>query len=129
MILRKFLLITLLIIVGISAGCSNINSKESDSHSVAIHAVVLKNTMWVKRQNLDEFVDVAINNYSSSKIQQMLRNKEIFLVNKDTQVVRYEGNLPEGIVSITFEEGEYRNQTGYARASQVIPEEEYFQLR
>ena len=126
MFLRKFLLIAILLIVGISAGCSD---KEKEDSSVAIHAIVLKNTMWVKRQNLDEFIDVAINNYNSNKIQLMIRNRRFYLVNSDTRVIRSGGgDLPEGIVKIFFEEGEYQHQTGYARTSQVIPEEKYFNI-
>ena len=125
MFIRNFLLIAVLLIIIISAGCYD---KETEDSSAAIHAVMLKNTMWVKRQNVDEFIDVTINNYNSRKIQLMLRNKTFYLVNRDTRVIMSSGNLPEGVVKIFFEEGEYRNQTGYARASQVIPEEKYFNV-
>lgn len=87
--------------------------------------VILRKTIWVKTPNdVDELV-AALKRKDAAYLDQMIYDGRAFYVFADTRVYRSESGLYEGIVFITFLEGQYTNQRGYTFEKCVPLEADY----
>ena len=87
--------------------------------------VVLRKSIWVKLEDLDEFV-AALKREDVAYLDRMIYEGRAFVVRMDARVMRSESGIYTGVVFITFLEGEYTNQQGYTIKKCVPTEEEYF---
>lgn len=86
--------------------------------------VVLRKSIWVKYEDLDDFVS-ALKREDVAYLDRMLYEGRAYVVRMDARAMRTESGIYTGIVFITFIEGEYTNQQGYTIKKCVPTEEEY----
>ena len=90
-----------------------------------VTGVALRKTLWVSSpSDVDDLVD-AIKRKDSAYLDQMVAERRAHWVFVDTRVLRSPSGLYEGVVFITFLEGQYANQRGYTFAKCVPLEDEY----
>lgn len=90
-----------------------------------VTGVILRKTIWVKTpDDVDELV-AAVKRKDVAYLDQMIYDGRAFYVFADTRVYRSESGLYEGVVFITFLEGQYTNQRGYTFAKCVPLEDDY----
>ena len=90
-----------------------------------VNGVVLRKTIWVKTpDDVDDLV-AALKRKDAAYLDQMIYDGRAFYVFADTRVYRSESRLYEGVVFITFLEGQYTNQRGYTFEKCVPLEDDY----
>lgn len=98
---------------------------KKDNEITAVTGVILRKAIWVKNPtDVDDFV-AAVKRKDVEYIDQMIYDGRAFYVFADTRVFRSESGLYEGVVFITFLEGQYANQRGYTFSKVVPREDEY----
>ena len=90
-----------------------------------VTGVILRKSIWVKTPaDVDDLVD-AVKRKDTAYLDQMIYDGRARWVFIDTRVFRSPSGLYEGIVFITFLEGQYANQRGYTFAKCVPLEDDY----
>lgn len=90
-----------------------------------VNGVILRKSIWVKTpDDVDDLVS-AIKRKDVAYLDQMIYDGRAFYVFADTRVYRSESGLYEGVVFITFLEGQYTNQRGYTFEKVVPLEADY----
>ena len=90
-----------------------------------VSAVLLKDSLWAIDEEYMAYLTDAVKRDDIEYIDQLTIEKKVFIVDRDTKVVRIGEAKPEGNVSIRFKEGRYTNKSGQAYVFNVIPEDEY----
>lgn len=98
--------------------------KDTMVKNETVIGVVLRKSIWVKYEDLDDFVS-ALKREDVAYLDRMLYEGRAYVVRMDARAMRTESGIYTGIVFITFIEGEYTNQQGYTIKKCVPTEEEY----
>lgn len=90
-----------------------------------VNGVILRKTIWVKTPaDVDDLV-AAVKRKDAAYLDQMIYDGRAFYVFADTRVYRSPSGLYDGVVFITFLEGQYTNQRGYTFEKCVPLEDDY----
>lgn len=90
-----------------------------------VTGVALRKTIWVPSpDDVDDFV-AALKRKDVAYLDQMIAERRAFYVFVDTRVLRSPSGLYEGVVFITFLEGQYTGKSGYT-FSKCVPLEDVY---
>ena len=85
---------------------------ETNKTNSANYAVMRGNTWWTPYEHLEEFVNAVIHR-DADRLATMANSGKIFKVSRDTKVISSDSGIYDGIVFVTFQEGEFSNKQGY----------------
>lgn len=100
-------------------------NKEKPNVERQISAVLLKDSFWVMDSRNMPYLNDAISRKDVEYLKQLMIERKIFLVDKNTKVTRFGVAADKNNVLILFNEGRYTNKTGCTQASNVIDEKDF----
>lgn len=134
--MKKFFLLALILLALIVSACGGQKTVEQSAPAEPkieqpalepekIDAIAVKGTLWAIDEENMKYLTDAVNRKDSEYLKQLVLEKKIFHVDRDTKVTRIGTTSDEGNVMISFKEGRYTNKTGYTFAYNVFTEEDY----
>lgn len=127
--MKKFLSVAFIFFVLILIGCgSNAKNNSVDKNTdkdPEIDSVLLKDSLWVADSENMPYLNDAITRKDAEYLKQLMIEGKVFIVDKDTKVMRFGVAADKNNVLILFKEGRYTNKTGCTHASNVIEEKKF----
>lgn len=124
MILRKFLLITLLIIVGISTGCTSKEKKIAPKD-----CVLLKGSFWVQDSNYMHDLRDAVYRQDKEYLKQLMLEGKIYQTDRDVRVIEFGVTAEKNDALIKFKEGKYTNKAGVTLKKNLMLFDDYVAVK
>ncbi|MBR6713505.1 MAG: hypothetical protein IKI76_11005 [Selenomonadaceae bacterium] len=129
--MKKFFLVIFILLAVIFSGCGTEKTTEQ-SQSVTetekndkVASILLKNSFWVMDSDNMKYLNDAIARKDAEYLDQLMIERKVFFVDKDTKVTRFGVAADRNNVLIIFNEGRYTNKTGCTHAINVIAEENF----
>lgn len=129
--MKNFLLVMFILLAVIFSGCGTEKTTEQ-SQSVTetekndkVASILLKNSFWVMDSDNMKYLNDAIARKDAEYLDQLMIERKVFFVDKNTKVTRFGVAADKNNVLIIFNEGRYTNKTGCTHASNVVDEDEY----
>ena len=127
--MKKYLATVLIFFAVIFVGCGfkkDIQLVNSDARrNDKIDAILLAKSFWVADSKNMAYLNDAISRRDEDYLKQLMIERKVFIVDKDTKITRFGAAADKNNVLILFKEGRYTNKTGCTHASNVIDEKDF----
>ena len=130
-LLKKFYAVALLILIFFLAGCGsdNLNKKKDYDKQESEKLLLLQNSFWVQEyESLGYLID-ALQRQDNDYLKQLMIEKKVFFVDKDTNVIGNAVATDSNIEMILFKEGRYTNKEGITLRKFLVNNAELQQRR